>query len=408
MKNVLVCFEDSPIGPVSYLRLISHIHLAPPSYKFKVFQVSKNFDEINQELANCSILFMVRNTSLQALKIAKTAKKINIPIVFDIDDYLWKLPEYLGGDSSKAEILDSIISISTIITSPQPELLNFLKTKFPNINQKIVPNTANVNINVNYTHVVKAIIANSDFFRIPNFKKDFFRSIHDAAKSCNKKIILYYFSNDPPEFFTDTHYLSIIWLGIRSFSSWRELLTILNPQIAFVPLSEDGFSKYKSVVKFAEYGSVGCVGIFSDVAPYNSFIKSGFDGWLAENSYSAWYNQTKAVLRLSTDELETICQNSKTRAIQEFDRNKTTNIFYAVLGSLEAKDFETEKAYQSNVLLDRPFELSESYHHILDQNKKLKDDLDFYQNNLYNLFYLIKKLVRLALKKALLKLRTKS
>ncbi len=132
-------------------------------------------------------------------------------------------------------------------------------------------------------------------------KFDFFHALRDAAQEAAKPLLLYYFSNDPPEHFTDDPYLRIVWMGFRSYSSYKQLLDHLKPELGLVLLRQEEFSRHKSVVKFAEYGFAGAIGIYSRVAPYATFIEDGANGFFADNTYDGWKSSLLRALRLPPD-----------------------------------------------------------------------------------------------------------
>jgi glycosyltransferase involved in cell wall biosynthesis len=50
------------------------------------------------------------------------------------------------------------------------------------------------------------------------------------------------------------------------------------------PLKNTIFNEAKSELKYIEYTALGVPGVYSDLPPYNSVVKDGFNGLLAKNS----------------------------------------------------------------------------------------------------------------------------
>jgi hypothetical protein len=255
-----------------------------------------------------------------------------MPVVYDIDDYLWRLPEYLAA-RDLANGVDRVLQYASLVTTPSERLANFVKEKFPGLPVVIVPNAGDIFAEPVQLRSVTAVLANSDFFRLPEIKKEFFESLRDGALAANTKLYLYYLSNDPPEHCSDDPHLQVIWCGVRSYSSYRSLLASIAPQIAFVPLADDHFSRYKSVIKFAEFGFHGAAAIYSRVEPYKSFVRDAQDGWLTNNTPRAWRDTVARVLSLSHVELESVRKRAAARCRNEFDGDAVRADFFAALQS---------------------------------------------------------------------------
>lgn len=69
--------------------------------------------------------------------------------------------------------------------------------------------------------------------------------------------------------------------------------------IGLAPLLAHAFNAARSHTRFYDIVRCGAAGIYSDVAPYASFVRQGIDGLLVENHPEAWVD---AILRLASDE----------------------------------------------------------------------------------------------------------
>ncbi len=69
--------------------------------------------------------------------------------------------------------------------------------------------------------------------------------------------------------------------------------------IAVAPLLDTPFTRCKSDLKFLDYSSLGAATIASRVPVYESSVRHGETGWLAENTVEAW---TNAVEQFVTDD----------------------------------------------------------------------------------------------------------
>lgn len=328
--HLVVGIEEEIYCPVSYVRVINHLQNAPAGWVSSVYVLPREVGLASEALPKASGLLLARASSPEAAALAAQARESGLPVIYDIDDYLWRLPEYLAA-RDLANGVDRVLAQATLLTTPSAALGEFVRQKFPKLEVRIVPNSGDIFTGAPRLREVRAVLANSDFFRLPAMKREFFEAVRDGAREAGAKVSLYYLSNDAPEHCTDDPNLRVIWCGIRSYSSYRTLLESVSPEIAFVPLADDHFSRYKSVVKFAEFGFHGIAGIYSRVEPYRSFVADGQDGWLTANSPRAWRETARHVLSLPETERKRIRDRASDRCRREFSGDAVRADFFDAL-----------------------------------------------------------------------------
>jgi hypothetical protein len=326
---LLAALEEEVLCPVSYVRIVNHLQHAPSNWQSSVFVLPRDLEAALQELPKCSGVLLARATSSAAAELASRARALGLPVVYDIDDYLWKLPDYVV-TRELSEGIGQVISKATLVTTPSRELGDFVKRLYP-APISIVPNAADIFCDHPRKREVGAILANSDFFRLPKMKKEFFEAVRDGARAAGVKLWLYYLSNDAPETLSDDPHLQIIWCGVRSYSSYRVLLERIRPELALVPLPDDHFSRYKSVVKFAEFGHHSTAGIYSRVEPYVSFVREGEDGWLTDNDPGAWRDAITRVLSLTEFEFNRVRSVASAKSRKEFNGKAVRSKLFSAL-----------------------------------------------------------------------------
>jgi hypothetical protein len=83
--------------------------------------------------------------------------------------------------------------------------------------------------------------------------------------------------------------------------SWENYLAYtanVRQDIALAPLLENPFNAARGPTKFFDFARMGAVGIYSDVAPYDDFIRDGIDGILLPNDPGLW---VETVMSLAGD-----------------------------------------------------------------------------------------------------------
>lgn len=82
----------------------------------------------------------------------------------------------------------------------------------------------------------------------------------------------------------------------EKFVSWFQ--STARWDIGLAPLSARSFNRYKSDIKYLDYGILGIPGVFSKFGPYTETVRDGVTGMLVDNHADAWYNaMEKLVLK---------------------------------------------------------------------------------------------------------------
>lgn len=361
--HVMVLVEEEVFCPVTYVRVVNHLQHAPGGWSAEIYVLPREAQAARERIKRASLVVMARCVTPEALDLASRARIASIPLVYDIDDYLWRLPEYLDKKEG-ALAIDQIIQQARVVTTPSVALGEFIKQRIPDVSIVQIPNAADLPMPACPSGELTAVMANSDFFRLAGSKQALFEAMRDAARAANRRVWLYYLSNDPPEYCTDDPNLQIIWCGVRAYSSYRAILERLKPDLAVIALPDDHFSCYKSVIKFAEFGAAGAAGIFSNVEPYKSFVRSGVDGWLTGNAPDEWRRTFEQVFSLSGAELAAIRERARERAMLEFASTGIRDAFFLALASVGAKQVQHDGRGNSIPRL-QSFTFREAYDYIV-------------------------------------------
>lgn len=391
-QTIVIGIEEAILCPVTYVRLVAHLQQAPEEMDFRIFDMRSEGEAATAAtmLEYASALILARATLPSSLALAQMANRNGVPILFDIDDYLWLLPEYLGSQN-RAGLIDEILDLCTVVTTPQIKLKEFISGRHPHLRIEILPNAGDLALKSVKVPYCVGFIANSDVFRLPQMRSDFFRAVRDACRDSGRKLHLYYFSNDVPHDFTDDPWLTVIWGGIRSYSSYRELMQALKPDLALVPLTGDSFAQYKSVIKFAEFAATYTLGIFSRVEPYLSFVRENEDGLFAENSYNGWYTAVKHALLLSDDECDRLKENAYRRFQAEFSKTAIQKQLHQIIQQMPLRRSEMPNSTEHHMLpKDVVFSAGEAYG---DAQERLVS-LENYRHLLKSRSYLVKQFLR--------------
>jgi hypothetical protein len=358
-QSLVACLEEDVFSPVSYLRVVCHLQDLTATYRISIFILPGQLQEALCSIPGAALMIMARNRHESSWQAACKAAECRVPILCDVDDYVWEFPDYSKVERHERIYTDEILALASCITTPSENLGRIIRDKHPGKDIRCVPNAGNV-WSSSGTAFTPCIMANSDFFRMPEMKHDFFRALREAAREAGKPLLLYYFSNDPPEHFSDDPHLRVVWMGFRSYSSYKQLLEHTHPELGFVLLREEEFSRHKSVVKFAEYGFAGTIGIYSRVEPYAGFIEDGSNGFLADNTYEGWKTTVLRVLRLDSGSKGLIRAQINRTVKEMFDYEPIHNQFRDLLAEY-AKEGSPVSVVPENIPERKAFSFREAY-----------------------------------------------
>ena len=115
------------------------------------------------------------------------------------------------------------------------------------------------------------------------------------------------------------YYRGIPRVSILHSMSWPEYLAwtgSVRRDIALAPLLPSSFNIARGPTKFFDYTRLDAAGIYSDVRPYQGFIRDGVDGVLVGNDPEQWAG---AILDLVADEdrRKSIAVSARYRALQK-------------------------------------------------------------------------------------------
>jgi processive 1,2-diacylglycerol beta-glucosyltransferase len=292
VKNV-VCysFDLFSQNSLAYLRLIGPLR----QLGISIINGIENGQTVSEKILEGNIVVIQRNFSNKFndyRKIVEIAEQEGKPIVFDMDDLLFSLPEnhpYRQTQDYTTSLLPMYQTLrdANLVTVATQKLRDVLG--YYNKNVVVLPNYFDDNIwqlkppvkNKNKNEVLTI-----GFMGTASHKPDLeyvTPALLDIIRRYPHKILFKFWGIEPPE-------------EIRSFSKvipiphvsmeheYKEFATFFQTQSADIfiaPLVDNLFNKCKSPVKFLEYSALGVPGIFSSLQTYSQVITHGENGLLA-------------------------------------------------------------------------------------------------------------------------------
>jgi glycosyltransferase involved in cell wall biosynthesis len=95
------------------------------------------------------------------------------------------------------------------------------------------------------------------------------------------QVRLRFWGAQPPQALQGRAEVEWIQLGIWDYNDFAGYFTSQESDIFIAPLAEGDFNRCKSAIKFLEYSSRAVPGVYSRIAPYESVVRHGENGFLA-------------------------------------------------------------------------------------------------------------------------------
>jgi hypothetical protein len=244
--------------------------------------------------------------TLHMIKVLKDHGKC---VVFEIDDLLTELPDFLDhhrGSPETEQSLRDAIAMVDVVTTTTPRLAARLST----LNSKIVcvPNCIKDLPPERVAHTpdiqprATLIVASSDTVLVDCLIEPL-RHIQQQYGDQIKLIVV-----GPIDRALEAGGLSFERTPILSYPDFLALLqTLINP-IGLIPLDDSVFSSCKSAIKYFDYSAAQIPTICSNVPPYLDYVKHDLTGLLVDNHTTAWVSAIETLiqspqerLRLSTN-----------------------------------------------------------------------------------------------------------
>lgn len=82
---------------------------------------------------------------------------------------------------------------------------------------------------------------------------------------------------------------SVIMINNCDLNFYPQVLNLIAPHIALIPIEANDFNYAKSNIKYLEMSMAGATCIASNFGPYKNTITHGYNGFLSENNHESWY-----------------------------------------------------------------------------------------------------------------------
>ena len=275
-----------------------------------------------------------REANEPTLELIRRLRRLGKRVVFDIDDLLLDVPDYLAVHEHCVQMRPALeavlrevdaVSVSTEPLAQELQVYNDRVFTTPNyawsshtrIDQVAKPNA----------EAVRVIIASSDSVRVDFLVEALLQLSQDENLDLDLVAI------GPPGIFLREAGVSLSHIDNMPHSQFKAFLASRPNTIALIPLDDNKFNRCKSAIKYFDYALAGVPCICSDVIPYRPVIEPGETGLLCANTQQAWVSAVRSLVQdpvLRT----TIATRSLARVLEAHNLNATAYSWHNMLATV--------------------------------------------------------------------------
>lgn len=288
------------------------------------------------------------------LHLIKVLKAHGKRVVFEIDDLLTELPDFMahhrGSPETQQSLLDAIAQ-ADIVTTTTPRLASRLQKLNPNI--VCVPNCIKNMPLKRVAHVDNAIpratliVASSDTVLVDCLIEPL-RQIQHQHGNAIKLVVV-----GPIDRALEQGGLTFERMPILSYAEFTGLLqTLVNP-IGLIPLDDSVFSSCKSPIKYFDYAAAQIPSICSNVPPYADYVQNGVTGLLVEHTTTTWVDAINSLIQ-SSQERRRLSDAARQYVIDTHLSDQSGDAWQTVIDQLNIQRVEVPGLVVASVLPVRP------------------------------------------------------
>jgi processive 1,2-diacylglycerol beta-glucosyltransferase len=301
LRSIVLYTPYPPEHALTVLRISGPLSMAG----IKVFGGGSNPDHVplgdavvvQREFAKAASLFN---------EVLARARAEGKPIIYEIDDLLFDLPEdhpYVSAEYFLPALLPMLHAVleADLVTTATERLRDYLLPLNSNI--RVLRNYLNQEIwkenptggQRNQIQVVVGFMGSDS--HLPDLAQlvPVFRGLLERF---GNNIKLRFWGGSPPSEIRALPQVEWVPLAEASYAEFAGYFSGQKSDIFIAPLADSLFNRCKSPIKFLEYSWLGVPGVYSALAPYQGVVEHGKNGFLA-STLAEW---EQSIARLVEDE----------------------------------------------------------------------------------------------------------
>lgn len=375
--NTICIFSENDQDPCSHIRILGpmdHLNI----------EVIKGFKDrvLNLDAISACDLVIIQRIFPRQLdlyeKVIQRARDKRKMVVFDIDDFLFALPD------DHPERIDHVYT-SAILPMIQAVLeADLVTVSTDNIKESLSDLNKNIAVIPNYLDdrlwqfkaqqpdAAKDSPVVIGYMGSTSHEPDLKIITPVLQKVIDKypdKVKLHFWGIKPPDGLDLRPQVSWSPSITYNYKDFSEYFQKQEADIWVAPLADNFFNRCKSGIKHLEYTALGAPGVYSNLEPYNSIVTHEFDGFLA-NSEADWIQYLSLLIensqlrnKIATNAQETI----KSNWLLSKNSSKWITTFQS---TFQSNPYNKEKSEFSNPLIIKEA-TKQIYQFTLSKNEKI-------------------------------------
>jgi glycosyltransferase involved in cell wall biosynthesis len=290
VRKVAVFSIANPEHAIASLRLITPLSEAGIENSWRM----PNQEYEAELLSDCDLVIIQRDFPRfvhQYIQIHSDAYRLGIPVIFEIDDLLWELPEE-HPDRATNHYTDALLPMmfaawaSDGITVASPGIKDYLSWLNPNI--YLLPNYLNPKLwDFQNPELTKGNTITIGYMggdsHLPDFQM-IETAILNILERFQGRVKFITWGLKPAPALKDHPLVEWNSLTPGDYAAFTKYFNQQEFDIYISPLKDSLFNRCKSSIKILEYTALGIPGVSSDLEPYRNVINPGVTGFLAETT----------------------------------------------------------------------------------------------------------------------------
>lgn len=230
-------------------------------------------------------------------RILKQARIEHKPVIYEVDDLLFELPknhlDYNNHYYSPAlfAMLRAVIEADLVTTSSAPlrdylQVFNSQTVVLPNyLDESLWKLRTEEEITRQSTRAGEQVTIG--YMGTNTHQPDLeliTTRLAQLLDGYQKRLLLRFWGAEPPDLLRS--HAQVEWQPVKmdSYAEFAAYFTQQSCDLFVAPLVDSKFNRCKSAIKFLEYSSLGVPGVYSRIAPYQTVIEDGQNGFLASTN----------------------------------------------------------------------------------------------------------------------------
>ncbi|MBV1879639.1 MAG: methyltransferase domain-containing protein [Pseudomonadales bacterium] len=331
-RRKILCLLPLPDSSLANIRIIEPLKKNSENFGSDI-RYCAVFTPTPEDIKWCDVVVLQRESNDYVLGLMSNLRLLGKKIIFDIDDLLLDVPEYLTVHDHCVRMkpyLESALRLADAVTVSTSPLFDEIQTY--NSNTWLVPNGAfnafpPIVHHETYDNQINLIVASSDSVRVDFIQNALTQLI---AKYADRIKLI---GIGPPGKFLYDQGLPVEVHPVMSHDQFRAFLVSNANTIAWVPLDDSKFNRCKSAVKYFDYCLAGIPVLCSNMVPYSEVVSNGETGFLCADETDQWINYSSALIE-SVDLRQTIATRARRRTLQKHGIERTASCWQLAIDSL--------------------------------------------------------------------------